>query len=60
MRSMLMALAAALSTALLACEVAAADTVETDFEGFALGTVNGQDGWKSAAAWECAHGAERV
>ena len=34
MRSMLMALAAALSTALLACEVAAADTVETDFEGF--------------------------
>ena len=48
MRSMLMALAAALSTALLACEVAAADTVETDFEVFERGTVNGQDGWKSA------------
>ena len=48
MRSMLMALATAVSTALLACEVAVADNVTTDFEAFNLGTVNGQDGWKSA------------
>src|SRR4030095_4309492 len=34
--------------ALLAGSVAVADTVTTTFEGFELGTVNGQDGWKSA------------
>ena len=35
--------------ALLACGVAVADTVTTDFEGFRLGSVNGQDGWRSAS-----------
>src|SRR3954453_6835630 len=34
--------------ALLACGAAVADTVKTDFESFNLGTVNGQNGWKSA------------
>ena len=48
MRSMLMVLATAVSMALLACGVAVADTVTTDFDGFNVGTVNGQDGWKSA------------
>ena len=52
-------LATFLSLALLPCGVAPADTVETNFEAFhvctppqpvfaACGTVNGQDGWKSA------------
>ena len=48
MRSMLIVLATAVSMALLACGVAVADTVTTDFESFNLGTVNGQDGWTSA------------
>ena len=48
MRSMLMVLATAVSMALLACGVAVADTVTTDFDRSTLGTVNGQDGWKSA------------
>lgn len=48
MRTMLMVLATAVSMSLLASGVAAADTVTTNFEGFNLGTVNGQDGWKSA------------
>jgi uncharacterized repeat protein (TIGR01451 family) len=33
--------------ALLTCGVAAADTVTTNFEAFQLGSVAGQDGWKS-------------
>ena len=43
-------LAAVISIALLPCAVAAADTVETTFEAttFHTGSVNGQDGWKSA------------
>lgn len=41
-------LATFLSIALVPCGVAAADTVETNFENFNLGTVNGQGGWKSA------------
>jgi uncharacterized repeat protein (TIGR01451 family) len=48
MRSMLMALATAVSMALLACGVAVADTVTTTFDVFNLGTVNGQGGWHSA------------
>jgi uncharacterized repeat protein (TIGR01451 family) len=48
MRRILMVLASAVGMALLACGVAAADTVETDFETFNLGTVDGQDGWHSA------------
>jgi hypothetical protein len=42
-----MVLATAASMILLVCGVAVADTVGTDFEGFNLGSVNGQDGWKS-------------
>jgi uncharacterized repeat protein (TIGR01451 family) len=55
MRSVFIVLATAVSTALLVCGVAVADTVTTSFEPnssppfFTLGTVNGQDGWKSAA-----------
>jgi uncharacterized repeat protein (TIGR01451 family) len=43
-------LAAVASMVLLVCGVAAADTVTTIFEPptFHLGSVNGQDGWKSA------------
>jgi uncharacterized repeat protein (TIGR01451 family) len=43
-------LATFVSFALLACGVAVADTVTTDFEPptFHLGSVNGQDGWTSA------------
>jgi hypothetical protein len=54
MRSVIMVFATAVSTALLACGVAVADTVTTNFEPnssppfFTPGTVNGQDGWKSA------------
>src|SRR4051794_4730412 len=48
MRRMLMVVATAAGMALLACGVAAAQTVSTDFEGLAPGTVNGKDGWKSA------------
>ena len=50
MTRMPMVLATALSMVLLVCGVAAADTVTTDFEPptFHPGTVNGQDGWKSA------------
>jgi uncharacterized repeat protein (TIGR01451 family) len=48
MRDMLLVLATAVSTTLLASGVAVADTVTADFESFDLGTVNGQDGWTSA------------
>jgi uncharacterized repeat protein (TIGR01451 family) len=48
MRRTLMVLATAVGMALLASGVAVAQTVSTDFEGFALGTVNGQGGWTSA------------
>ena len=48
MRRTLMVLATATGMALLACGVALAQTVSTDFEGLPLGTVNGQDGWRSA------------
>jgi uncharacterized repeat protein (TIGR01451 family) len=43
-------LATAVSMVLIVCGVAAADEVTTNFEPptFKLGTVNGQDGWKSA------------
>jgi uncharacterized repeat protein (TIGR01451 family) len=41
-------LLAAFASVALAAGVALADTVTTDFESFQLGTVNGQDGWKSA------------
>jgi uncharacterized repeat protein (TIGR01451 family) len=47
MRRTLTVLATAASMILLVCGVAGADTVGTDFEGFTLGSVNGQDGWKS-------------
>ena len=36
------------ATALLTCGVASADSVTTNFDNFALGSVNGQFGWKSA------------
>jgi uncharacterized repeat protein (TIGR01451 family) len=51
MRSIVIALITAVSMALLPCGVAVADTVTTDFEPptFSPGTVNGQDGWTSAA-----------
>lgn len=44
-------LATVFGIALMSCEIAGADTVETNFEAptFHLGSVNGQDGWKSAA-----------
>lgn len=50
MRSMLAVLTTAVGVALLATGVAAADTVTTNFEPptFRPGSVNGQDGWKSA------------
>jgi uncharacterized repeat protein (TIGR01451 family) len=48
-RAILMVLATAVSIALLA-GVAAADTATTDFESFNLGSVNGQQGWKSATS----------
>jgi uncharacterized repeat protein (TIGR01451 family) len=48
MRSVLIVLATAVTVSLLACGVAVADTVTTDFEAFHTGTVNGQSGWKSA------------
>jgi uncharacterized repeat protein (TIGR01451 family) len=48
MRRTLMVLATAAGMVLLSCGVALAQTVSTDFEGFDLGTVNEQDGWKSA------------
>ena len=50
MRRMLRLLAAGAVMVLLVCGVAAADTVITNFEPptFHPGTVNGQDGWKSA------------
>jgi uncharacterized repeat protein (TIGR01451 family) len=48
MRRMALVLSTAVSIAVLACEVAVADTVTTDFESFNLGTVNGQDGWTSS------------
>src|SRR5262249_15466540 len=48
MRNMLIAATMAAALVLLSCRVAAADTVATDFESFALGSVNGQGGWKSA------------
>ncbi len=48
MRRTLMVLATAAGMSLLACGVAVAQTVSTDFEGLALGTVNGKDGWTSA------------
>jgi uncharacterized repeat protein (TIGR01451 family) len=49
MPRMLRVLATAVSMTLLVCCVAGAvSTVTTNFETFNLGTVNGQDGWKSA------------
>jgi uncharacterized repeat protein (TIGR01451 family) len=42
-------LAVLVGIALFPCGVAAADTVATNFESFATGSVNGQGGWKSAA-----------
>ena len=48
MRRVLMVLATAAGMALLACGVAAAQTVSTTFEGLAPGNVNGKDGWTSA------------
>jgi uncharacterized repeat protein (TIGR01451 family) len=41
--------AAVVSSALLPCGVALADSVTSNFDTFNLGTVNGQQGWKSAA-----------
>jgi uncharacterized repeat protein (TIGR01451 family) len=35
------------SLLLLPCAVAAANTVTSDFDNFALGTINGQQGWRS-------------
>ena len=49
MRSMFRVLATAVSMALLTSGVAVADQVTTNFENFELGSVNGQDGWTSAA-----------
>ena len=48
MRNMLVLAITAAAVALFACGVAKADTVATDFESFALTSVNGQFGWKSA------------
>lgn len=48
MRGMLIVLATAVSAALLACGVALANSVTTNFEGLTPGSVNGQDDWKSA------------
>jgi uncharacterized repeat protein (TIGR01451 family) len=48
MRRVLMVLATAVSMAVLACGVAVADIVTTNFDGFNLGTVNGQGGWHSS------------
>jgi uncharacterized repeat protein (TIGR01451 family) len=50
MRRKFTVLAAVASMVLLVCGVAAADTVTSNFEPptFDLGTVDGQDGWKSA------------
>jgi uncharacterized repeat protein (TIGR01451 family) len=47
---MLTALATAVSAVLIVCGVAAANTVTTNFEPptFHTGSVNGQDGWRSA------------
>ena len=50
MRRTLMVLAMTVGMALLACGVAVAQTVSTDFEGLDLGNVNGQDGWTSAVS----------
>ena len=49
-KAMVGLLATLVSIALLPCAVALADTVETNFESptFHTGSVNGQDGWKSA------------
>ena len=44
------ALAAFASFALLASGLAVAATHTTDFEGLALGSVNGQDGWRSGSS----------
>jgi uncharacterized repeat protein (TIGR01451 family) len=54
MRSMLTALAAAVSMALLPGGLAVADTVTSDFEPpvFHLGSVDGQDGWTSAGPFD--------
>src|SRR6478752_5052202 len=49
MRNLLIAVATTAAVGLLSSGVALADTVTTDFEPFALGSVNGQAGWKSAA-----------
>jgi uncharacterized repeat protein (TIGR01451 family) len=46
-RKAIVALLATFAIAVLAGGVALADTVATNFESFNLGTVNGQDGWKS-------------
>ena len=48
MRNMLIAAATAAPVSALTSGVALADSVTTDFESFALGTVDGQGGWKSA------------
>ena len=52
MRSVLTVLAMAAGLALLACGVAAAGTVTSNFEPptYQPGSVNGQDGWTSATA----------
>jgi uncharacterized repeat protein (TIGR01451 family) len=47
-RTALVGLLAAFVSFALLTGVAAADTVTTTFDGFKLGTVNGQDGWHSA------------
>ncbi len=50
MRKTLLAIACGVAAMAFAVPaVASADSVSTNFEGFNLGTVNGQDGWKSAA-----------
>ncbi len=47
-RKAIVGLLATAATVLLTCGVAAADSVTTNFDNFALGSVDGQFGWKSA------------
>jgi hypothetical protein len=48
MRRVLISVVVAIAASLALSATASADTITTDFEGFNLGTVDGQDGWHSA------------
>ncbi len=49
-RTLIVALCLGLLVVALGAMTASADTITVDFESFALGTVNGQDGWSSTGA----------